>query len=417
MMDRKIEKKKWPLKRVISYSIGGLLVIIIIINLLFRDSSAKLNVKLDRITISSVSSGPFQEFIPVIGNVIPVRTIYLDAIEGGQVEEIFIKAGNLVEEKESILQFSNTNLVLDIMYREAQFFEQRNNLRNTRLLMEQNRLSLQKELIELDYRIQTLKRQNDRYEEMLQNNHVSKQEYEQINDEYIYVIKQKALAIESYKQDSIFRKIQIEQLEGSLIRLQKNLDVVKKKQENLVLRAPIAGHLTSLNAEIGESITAGQRLGQIDILDGFKIRAVIDEHYIARIQLNQVGEFTLASKKYQLVTEKIYPEVIQGQFQVDLKFDGDEPEGIRRGQTVQIKLELGDPEEALLIPRGSFYQVTGGQWIYVIDISEKFAEKRKILLGRQNPKVFEVLDGLEEGEKVITSSYENYVNIDKLLLK
>jgi HlyD family secretion protein len=416
-MDRKIEKKNWPLKRIVLYSVSGLFAFLVIYNLVFGDKSSKYNVDSEKITISTVSKGPFQEFIPVTGNVIPIKTVYLDAIEGGRVEKKFLEAGNMVDIGDQILQLGNTNLMMDIMFREAEFYEQSNNLRNTRLAMEQNRLALKSQMIELDYQIQRLKRDYDRSEELLSSNLISKQEYERITDEYTFNIKRRELALESYKQDSLFRKIQIQQLEASLNRMENNLKLVKTKLENLTIRAPIRGQLTSLNAEIGESKSRGERLGQVDVLDGFKVRAGIDEHYLSRINIGLNGQFDFAGKSYKLVTQKIFPEIRQGRFDIDLVFEGEEPNGIRRGQTLHIRLALGDLEEAILLARGGFYQKTGGQWVYLVDEDGGFAEKQRIRLGRQNPQMFEVLEGLKPGQRVVTSSYDSFGDNEKLILE
>jgi HlyD family secretion protein len=416
-MDRPIQKKKWPPKKIAMVGGGGLFFFFVIYSFIFGDSSSKLNVEAEKITIAEVARGPFQEFIPVTGSVLPIKTIYIDAIEGGRVETKFIEAGAFVKEGDKILQLANTNLLLDIMFREAQFFEQSNNLRNTRLLMEQSRLNLRQQLNEQAYQLQRLKRLYERAAELREKNLVSQQEYEQAKDEYEYRRVQKELAFESFRQDSLFRAIQIDQLESSLKRMQANLDVTKQRLENMTLRAPATGQLTSLNAEIGESKSSGQRLGQVDVLDGFKVRAGIDEHYLARINIGQTGEFDFAGQTYVLITKKVFPEIRDGRFDVDLEFQGKEPEGIRRGQTLHIRLELGDLSEATLLSRGGFYQKTGGQWVYVLDKSGDYATKRSIKLGRQNPQAFEVLEGLEPGERVITSSYDSFGDIDKLILK
>ncbi len=416
-MDRKLEKKKWPPKKIAGFSAAGLFFSVVLYTFLLGDSSSKLTVKQEKITISEVTRAPFQEFIPVTGNALPIKTIYIDAIEGGRVEKKFVEAGAFVKEGDKILQLTNTNMLLDIMFREAQFFEQSNNLRNTRLLMEQSRVTLRQQLNEQGYQLQRLKRLHDRASELRTKNLISQQEFEQTEDEYEYRRKQKELAIESFKQDSLFRQIQVEQLEASLQRMQANLDVTKQKLESMIIRAPITGQLTSLNAEIGESKAPGQRLGQVDVLDGFKVRAGIDEHYLPRISIGQTGEFDFAGKTYTLITKKVFPEIRDGRFDVDLEFDGDDPEGIRRGQTLHIRLELGDLSEAILLPRGGFYQKTGGQWVYLLNKSGDVAVKRPIRLGRQNPQVFEVLEGLEPGEKVITSTYDSFGDIDKLILK
>jgi HlyD family secretion protein len=415
-MDRILEKKKWPLKRIIIYGLSGIFAIIVIYNLLFGDTSSRLNVETKKITISTVTKGPFKEYIPITGNVIPIKTVYLDAVEGGRVEKLFLEAGTMVEQGDEILQLGNTNLLMDIMFREAELFEQSNNLRNTRLAMEQNRLNLKSKLIHLDYQEKTRKRDYLRKKELLKENLISQLEFEQSRDEYEYNMQQRELAVESYKQDSLFRKIQIGQLEASLKRMQKNLDLVKTKLENLTIKAPINGHLTSLNAEIGESKSRGQRLGQVDVLEGFKVRAAVDEYHLSRVQRGLEGEFDFAGGTHNIVVDKIYPEIRDGRFNIDLIFANSEPEGIRRGLTSHIRLELGNLNEAILLPRGGFYQKTGGQWVYILDESGDFAGKRDIRLGMQNPQMFEVLEGLKPGEKVITSSYESFGDKDVLVL-
>jgi HlyD family secretion protein len=415
-MDRQIKKKKWPPKRIAWVSVAGIFFTAVIYNFVFGDRSSKLNVNSEKITISTVSRGPFQEFIPVTGTVLPIKTIYLDAIEGGRVETRYIEAGSFVNEGDPILKLGNTNLLLDIMFREAELFQQSNNLRNTRLEMERYRLTLQAELAEISYQIRQLERRHNRSKELRNKNLISQEEFDQVKDDYEYNLQRRGLALVTYKQDSLFRQVQIGQLEQSLERMTANLDVVKQKLEDLILRAPITGHLTSLNAEIGESKTAGERLGQVDVLDGFKVQAGIDEHYLPRIHLGLGGEFDFAGQTHRLITKKVYPEIRSGSFDVDLEFVEGEPPGIRRGMTTHIRLALGDLSEATLLTRGGFYQKTGGQWVYVLDPSGDFATKRDIRLGRLNTQVFEVLDGLDPGERVITSSYDSFGDNDKLIL-
>ena len=415
-MDRIIEKPKWTVKRISGLSLGGLAVLVVGYNLVFGDHSSKINVTGDRLMVSTVRAGQFQEFIPVTGSVIPIRTIYLDAVEGGRVEKKFLEAGTFVQQGDLILQLSNTNLLLDIMYREAELFQQSNNLRNTQLAMEQNRLRLQSELLEYDYQLIRSRRLNDRNRELQAKVLISAQEFEASNDEYEYLVKRRRLTLLSHHQDSIFRATQIDQLESSLKRMEDNLVLVKQNQDNLLLTAPVTGHLTSLNAEIGESKVRGERLGQIDILDGFKARVSIDEHYITRIEQGQKGSFPLGDKIYELTIAKVYPEVLNGQFEVDMHFGDMVPEDIRRGQTLRIRLALGDLSDATLISRGGFFQNTGGQWVYVMDESGTVATKRRIRLGRQNQDDYEVLEGLSVGERVITSSYDNFGDFDKLVI-
>ena len=417
-MDRIIKKKKLTPKRIIGILLSGAFIVFCIKLLVFGDYSSKLNVKTERVTISTVREGPFQEYIPVIGAVVPKKTIYLDAMEGGSVEKVYIEAGSFVKKGEKILTLANTDLLLDIMNREAEFFQLTNDLRNARLVMEQNQLSLRSELLELDYQINKLKRTYESEQALIKNKIIAFQQYENTKSEYEYLSNKKEITLQTYEQDSLFRENQIQQIETSLKRMEANLKIVKQKLEDLTIKAPISGHLTALNAEIGESKKRGERLGQIDVLEGFKILVPVDEHYIARINIGQYGEFTFDEKSYQLTIAKIYPEVIDGRFEIDMAFNGDQPQGIRRGQTLHIRLELGNLSTAILLPQGGFYQKTGGQWIYLLDDSGEFAVKRTINLGRQNPEVYEVLAGLKPGERVITSSYDNFGdNIDKLILK
>lgn len=416
-MDRKIQKKRWPPKKIAGLSFTGLFFIFVVYNFILEDRSSKLNVDAEKITISNVIKGPFLEFIPVTGTVLPIRTIFLDAIEGGQVDTIFIDAGSVVKQGDKILQLSNTTLHIQISSQDAQVVEQRNLLTSTRFNLEQNRLNIKRQLIDQEYQLKRLRRLYDRRRELLQKNLISREQFEATQDEYEYQMKRQQLNIESFRQDSVFQQVQIRQLETSLERLEQNLQIARKRLDDLVIQAPVSGQLTSLNAEIGQSISQGQRLGQIDVLDGFKVRAGIDEHYLARIDRGLEGEFDFAGRTYQLVIDKIYPEVREGRFEVDLEFVSASPEGIRRGQTLHIRLELGDLSEAVLVPRGGFWQKTGGQWIYVLSPSGDVATKRKIKLGRQNPQVLEVLEGLQPGEQVITSSYDSFGDIDKLILK
>jgi len=416
-MDRKIKKKKWPPKKIISVAAVGLFILLIIYVFLFRLQKSTLNVKSERLTISMVTEGPFQEYIPVQGNVLPIYQHYLTAMEGGRVDEIYLEAGSFVKKGDKILKLANTNLLLDIMWREAELFQQSNNLRNTRLSMEQYRLQLSQELTQINSELQKQKRIYERYKELIKDDLISKHEYELAKDQYEYLIKKRDLTVESQQNDLKFRQAQIDALETSLARMQDNLAIVKEKQDNLIIRAPVSGHLTSLDAEIGQSKAPGLRIGQIDVLEGFKVRAYIDEHYIARVEEGRAGEFDFAGKSYKLVVKKIYPEVKDNRFEVDMEFVNQEPENITRGLTFHIRLELGDIAEALLLPRGGFYQTTGGNWVYAVEGSQNVATKRRIRLGRQNPKVFEVLEGLQPGDRVITSSYESFGNMERLVLK
>jgi HlyD family secretion protein len=323
----------------------------------------------------------------------------------------------MVKQGDSIVKLANTNLLLDIMWREAELFQQSNNLRNTRLALEQYRLQLSQALEDVDSELQRQKRTYDRYTRLIKEKLISQQDFELSRDLYEHLIRKKGLTEQSMENELKFRQAQIDALEGSLKRMQTNLEIVKEKQENLTIRAPVSGLLSALMVEIGQSKAPGERLGQVDILEGFRVRAPVDELYLPRVEVGKPGEFDHAGKTFRLKVNRIYPEVREGRFEVDMAFDGSEPEGITRGQTYHIRLFLSDVSEGLLLAKGGFFQSTGGNWAYVVDKSGGFAEKRRIRVGRQNTQVYEVLEGLEEGDRVITSSYESFGDIERLILK
>jgi len=416
-MDKIIEKKKWTLKKIALIALAAGFVITVLFYIIFGDKSSKYNVQSDRLTIETVVEDYFQEYINVTGNVLPIRTVYLDAMEGGRVEEIFLEEGTIVKKGDTILRLSNTNLHLEIMNREASLSEQMNNLRNTRLSMEQNKLDLRKQLLEIDFLLVQKERDFEHSKKLYEKKFIAEEEFTNARNDYLYYKNKKDILIESQKQDSLFRDIQIEQLEESVTRMQENLGLVRNKLDNLNVKAPVDGQLASINAEYGEAINAGQRLGQVNILTSHKIQAEIDEHYISRITNQLVGDFDFSGSNYSLIVKKIYPEVRNGRFSIDMEFNKEIPNDLRIGQTFRIKLELGESQLAVLIPRGGFYQSTGGQYIFLVDKDNAMAVKRNIRLGRFNPKFYEVLEGLQPGEKVITSSYDTFGEVDKLVLK
>jgi HlyD family secretion protein len=416
-MDRKIEKKRFTPKKIATVAIPTAFVFIVLYALIFGDRSSKLNVEVERITISEVKRGEFQEYIPVTGAVIPIDTYYLSASDGGMVEDRIVEAGTFVEKGDPIVRLSNTDLLMTILNNEANVNRASNDMRIARLQMEQNRLSLRSQMANLNYDLLLQKRSYDRSKELYEKNLVSKEEFELARDEYQFSLQIKELTLESMRQDSLFRMNQIQQLELSLEQMRSNLEIVRRKLQNLTIRAPIKGQLTSLDAEIGDTKSRGERIGQIDVLDSFRVRAGIDEHYLARIETGRHGAFDFAGNSHRLIVTTIYPEVTDGRFEVDLEFVDKLPEGIRRGQTTHIRLELGDLSEELLLARGGWYQRTGGQWVYVVDKSGGFATKRRIRVGMYNPQYFTILEGLEPGERVITSSYDSFGDIDKLILK
>jgi len=415
-MDRHIKKKKWPPKKIAMFAGSGLFIIFVIYIFVFGMSKSSLNVKAERLTVSEVNRGPFQEFIPVMGNVLPYY-YYLTAVEGGTVEEIFLEAGTRVEKGDPILKLANTTLLINLMWRESELFQQINNLRNTRLDIDRYRLDLNQRLALVENNLQQQKRVFERYKELIKDDLIAQHEYELAKDQYEYLVRNKELTVESQKKDIEFRQLQVEALEGQVDRMNNNLDIIRSRLENLTIRAPVSGYLTALDAEIGQSKQAGQDLGQIDTLEGYRIRAGIDEHYLARVEIGRKGEFEFAGNSYDIIVKRKFPSVVDGRFDVDMEFVDETPAGITAGQTYHIRLELGDISEAILLARGGFSQTTGGNWAYVLDSSGGVALKRRIRLGRQNPDFFEVLEGLEPGEKVITSSYESFGNMDRLVLK
>ncbi|GAA0532881.1 efflux RND transporter periplasmic adaptor subunit [Chitinophaga japonensis] len=407
-MDRKIEKKFWSGKRILMISGGTLVALLLLYNLIFADHRSKLNVEKDKITISTVTKGTFDQYIAVTAVVQPLKTIRLDAIEGGYVSRKYLEGGSKVKEGDSILRLENQRMQMEFMNHETEMYRLINELQNTRLNLKQNRFTMERTLAELNYKIAQAKDLYDRNKLLVDEKIVARQEFNKNKMEYEGLVRQREIEIESQQYQEENARIQIQQLEGTIARTQRNLEMMKANLNNLVVRAPISGQLSSVDVEVGSSITTGQNIGQIDDLSGFKMRAEVDEHYISRVFAGLKATFEFAGKSYEMVVTKAFPEVTNGRFNVDLNFVKETPEGIRRGQSSPIRLELGKPSEAILLPVGGFFSDTGGNWVYVLDNSGKRAIKRNISLGQKNPQFFEVLEGLEPGDRVITSSYENF---------
>jgi HlyD family secretion protein len=417
-MDRKIEKKnKLFSKRNIWIFVGSVVVLLILYILVFGDKSSKLNVDVEKISIAEITKDVFQDYIAVIGTVEPIQTIYLDAIEGGRVEEILLDEGSKLKKGDVIMRLSNVNLILDISNNEANVARAVSELRTAKLLMVQQQLNSESQIIETERLLKLQERAYQNNQVLFQDQLISREEFDQSKEQYEATVKKIKLLKQIQKQDSIFRAIQVGSLEASVNSLNSNLEIIKDRLDNLNIKAPVNGELASLNPEVGEVVTYGSRIGTVNILDSYKLRVEIDEHYIARVSRGLVGECDFAGVAYPGVITKIYPEVQNGRFYVDMVFTGNIPGAIRIGQTSRIKLELGESKEAVLIPRGGFYQSTGGQWVYAVDPSGEFAYKKDISIGRQNPRYYEVLAGLEPGEKVIISSYDTFGDVDKLILK
>ncbi|NLF43666.1 MAG: HlyD family efflux transporter periplasmic adaptor subunit [Bacteroidales bacterium] len=417
-MDRVIEKKKWTSKKIAAIVGGAILLLFILYLIFFQDKSSKLYIEKEKLSIDGVVQGPFQEFIPVDGIVQPKTTIFVDAVFGGRVEEIYVRDGAMVEKDERILRLSNSSLQMDYMNRENQLYDVLNNLQNSKLSIEQNRFTLEKQLVEIDYQLDKARLDFYRKEKLYADKLISSEVYENAKRDLNYLSKQKDIAVKSLKHDSIFTIAQMGQIRESINRMQNNLVMLKSNLDNLVIKAPVSGQLSGFNSEIGETKSAGENLARIDVPQGYKLRARIDERYVNRTSIGQEAEFEYEGKTFYLTVSKIYSDVKQGSFEVDLFFvDNIAPESIRRGQTIQLKLKFSGLTDAITIPRGGFYQQTGGNWIFVVDESGSYAVKRQIKIGRQNIYRYEVLEGLEAGEKVIVSSYESFGDKDKIVFK
>ena len=416
-VDRVIAKKRWTTKKVLTIAGIAALVVLIAGSIYFTSGKSRLNVDTERVTIAEIKKGNFQEFIPVNGIVMPVTTIYLDAIEGGRVEEKYVEDGAVVKKDQPILRLANNDLQLSLANQETAVFDVLTQMQNTRNNAEQNTIRQLNQLADVENALIEAERVYKLNKLLYEEKAIGKQEFQQSVNNYNYQVNRKKLTDQTLSQDSVSMKLQISQMGQSYLRMQNALQLMRRKVEDLIVRSPVDGQLTSLDAEIGQSKNRGERLGQIDVLSGFKVRADIDEHYISRIMTGQMGEFTLAGQNYSLRIRKIYTQVTNGRFQVDMEFTGKVPQGIRRGQTLQIRLALSDETTAILLPKGGFYQQTGGNWIFKVSESGKTAYRVDVQLGRQNPDYYEVTSGLQPGDKVITSSYENYGNMQELVLK
>ena len=414
-MDRVIETD--PRRRWIAVGTGVAVALAAAVWLFSIDHSTSYTLDGERIRTAVVQTGIYEDFIPLRAAVEPERSVFLDAIEGGRVEAVLVEEGAFVEAGQPLVELSNTSLQLDVIAREAEVSEQLNNLRNTELAIEQNRLSLKSDLIEIDYQIVRLERLVERFEELEGNQFVSRREYEDAVDELAYWRARRVVTQESQEQDERIRLAQIEQLRASVEQLERNLVLARANLENLLVRAPREGQLTALNAEIGESKSRGERLGQIDDVDRFKAAALVNEFYLNRVRVGQRALLETGGRSYELEVSKVYPEVQAAQFEIDLSFVGDSPRDIRRGQTLQLRLVLGDIEEqATLLANGAFLNDTGGAWVFVLNPERTVATRRSVELGRRNPNNIEVLAGLVPGDEVITSSYGNFLTVERLVI-
>jgi HlyD family secretion protein len=416
-MDKVLPKKKGLQKKHIGYIVFGIIILVLFYMAFFSDRTSTYKVEKDKLIIETVTEGQFNDYITVPGTVEPISTIFLDAQEGGRVEEILIEEGAMVKKGDIILRLSNPDLYLNILDSEAQLAEKENFLRNTQVTMEQERISIKRELISLKYDIERKKRNFEQNARLIKDNLISQEEFLRSKEDLDMAIQSRDLFIERQKQDSVFRSVQVETLKANLDNMRKNLALVRQRVENLNVRVTVDGQLGLLVPEIGQSISRGANMGQINVLTSYKVTAQIDEHYIDRVRTQLTATLDRQGKEYDLEVKRVYPEVRNGTFEIDMVFADSMPDNIRTGQTYYTSLQLGQPKVSVLVPIGGFFQETGGQWIFVLDPSESFATKRAISLGRKNPKYYEVLEGLTPGEKVIISGYETFGKNEKLVFK
>ena len=417
-MDKIIEKKTgWRVaftKKALPWWLGALLMVFVVY-LIVRPNNKTLRVDKDTVTISNVVMGEFNDYIRISGRVQPMTTIQLSPQEGGIVEKILIEEGSPVKAGDPILILNNDNLDLQILNSEAELAEKENILRNTQIQMEQQKLDVRQNVLEYGMQVDRLRRAYEQQKALYEDKLIAKEEYLKAEEDYRLAKQKYDLMAERSKQDSLYRGTQIDRMEESLENMQLNMSMIRRRKSNLIVKAPIDGELGLLEVVLGQSIAAGTKIGQINSVGTYKVEAQIDEHYIDRVIAGLEATFERQGETYSTVIRKVYPEVRDGKFKADFKFDGEQPDNIRAGQTYYLNLQLGQPEEAVIIPRGTFYQKTGGKWIYVVNKEGTKAVKREIRIGRQNPQYYEVLEGLEPGEKVITSGYDTYGDSDVLV--
>ena len=416
-MDKPIAKKKGLQKKHFGYIGIAIVMITLIYMAFFADRTSTYKVEKDKLIIETVTEDQFNDYITVPGTVEPITIVFLDAQEGGRVEEKLIEEGSMVKKGDIILKLSNPDLHLNILDSEAQLAEKENFLRNTQVTMEQERLSIKRELINLKYDIERKERNYEQNVILIKDNLISREEFIRSKEDLDMAKQSQDLFNERQRQDSIFRSVQVNTITSNLENMRKNLQLVRERAENLNVRAPVDGELGLLVPEIGQSISRGANMGQINVLTAYKVVAQIDEHYIDRVKTQLTATLDRQGSAFNLVVRRVYPEVRNGTFEIDMVFRDSMPDNIRTGQTYYTSLQLGQPKVSVLVPIGGFFQETGGQWIFVLDPTESFAVKRNISIGRKNPKYYEVLEGLRPGEKVIVSGYETFGKNEKLILK
>ena len=416
-MDIQLEKKKGIQKKHIPYIAGGVTLLALVAWIIFGNHASTLRVDGKTLNIADVTYGKFNDYIRLNGQVQPISVVQISPEEGGIVREKVVEEGTHVKKGDVILRLSNSNLDLQILNAESELAEKQNLLRNTQVTMQQDKLNNETEKVQLDTDTRRKKRTFEQYSRLYKERLISREEFLQAKEDYEVAQKKHGLVTRRLEQDSIYRNIQMDQMEENLQNMRKNVLLIRERKDKLEVRATIDGELGLLDAELGQNINAGQMIGQINDLSDFKIEAMIDEHYIDRVINGLPASFERQGSTFRLKVRKVYPEVREGKFRTDLVFEGKRPENIRSGQTYYIDLQLGEPTESVLIPKGTFFQVTGGNWIFVVDKDGQKAYRRKIRIGRQNPQYYEVLEGLEKGERVIISGYESYKDNEVLILK
>ena len=416
-MDIKLEKKKGIQKKHIPYIIGGAALVVILGSIIFGNHASTLKVDARGLNIGEVKEEQFNDFVRVDGQVQPITVVQLSPEEGGIVREKVVEEAAQVKKGDVIIRLSNSNLDLQILNAEAELAEKQNFLRNTQVTMEQDKLANETERAQYTMEVRRAQRAFNQQEQLYKEDLIAKEDYLKAKEDYELAAKKYELVVKKLSQDSISRRIQMEELEMSLSNMRRNIQLIHERKENLNVRSQINGELGLLDVVLGQNISPGQKVGQVNDLSDYKIEAMIDEHYIDRVKQGLSATFDRQNSKFDLSVRKVFPEVRDGKFRTEFIFTGERPKNIRTGQTYYINLELGQPTESLIIPKGTFFQNTGGNWIFVLDQDGKKAYRRQIKIGRQNPQYYEVLEGLEPGEKVIVSSYEAYKNNEILILQ
>ena len=418
-MDIRIEKKRGFralfTRRRVPY-LAGAIFLLLVLWLLLRDHSSTLRIDARTISVGAVARGEFNDYIRVTGQVQPITTVQLSPLEAGIVERLVVEEGASVRKGDVLVELSNTSLTLEILNSEAELAEKQNILRNTLISMEQEKLDLRLDKVQLDLDVERKRRTWQQNEELYRSNLIAREDWLQSKEDYELAAKKRELNIERQVQDSLYRTVQIGQMEDNLENMKRNMQLIRQRIDNLQVKSPIDGEVGLLDVVLGQSVTSGQKIGQVNDLSDYKVEAQIDESYIDRVRAGLDATFERQDTAFTMRLRKVYPEVRNGQFRADFTFAGAHPRNIRSGQTYYLHLELGQPTDAVIIPRGSFYQTTGGAWIYVLAPEGDRAFKRQIRIGRQNPQYYEVLEGLEPGERVIVSGYENYGANDVLIL-